>query len=169
MKMAALAEAYAHITKRHGGLPAMMPGLLRVQPPQNLAPVSAWDALAASGPVEGWLQFQSRVVCFDQGQMPRPEPDWGLLLAAEAVDGRDRSYLLRQDGSGALLLVVAVPGAEEGAEELLTDEVYQLATAKAPGKAPCRLHYRRYWRCDSEMGLVPVFAAFLGFACTEDR
>jgi hypothetical protein len=168
MKMVDLAAAYTLVTKPHDGLPPMIPGMLTVQSRQFFDPGAAWDALTALNSVEGWLQFQSRVVCFDQGQLPRPEPDWGLLLAAEAVDSQDHSHLLRQDGSGSLILITALPGAAEGAEELLTDEVYQLATGKAPGK-DLRLHYRRYWRCDSEMGLVSVFAVFLGFACKEDR
>lgn len=165
MNLATLSDAYARVAKRHGGLPEMALGKLAVSPPETLTPASAWDALKALNPVAGWLQFQSCVVCFEQGRMPEPESDWGVLLAAEAADGQGRSYLLRQDGSGALLLIAATPGSIDGTEEFLTDEVRQLATGKAPG----RLRYRRYWRRDPEIGLVPAFAAFLGFARTEDR
>jgi len=164
MNPATLADAYAEVARRHVGLPEMTPGWLAAQPAQSLDPPGAWETLKTLKPVEGWLQFQSCVTCFDQGRMPEPEPQWGFLLAAEAVDAESRSCLIRQDGTGGLLLIVATSGASEGAEELLTDEVFQLATGKAPG----RLHYRRYWCRDPEMGFVPCFAAFLGFARTED-
>jgi hypothetical protein len=159
MNLEELAEAYGRIAGRHA-LPRVSPAHLRVSRQSLDNPQAAWTALQAVAPLEGWLQFQSIVQCFSGRALPKPEPDWGLLLAAEAVDGEGRSHLIRQDGSGGMVLVTCDPNADEGGETWLADEVEQLAAGKAPG----RLRYRRYWRRDPEMGLAPALAAFIGFA-----
>jgi hypothetical protein len=160
MNLEDLVDAYGRIADSHA-LPAMSPARLKVSRQSLDNPEAAWAALQSLAPLEGWLQFQSIVQCFADGALPEPEPDWGWLLAAEAVDGEGRSHLIRQDGHRGLILVTCDPR-PEGTETLLADEVEPLATAKAPG----RLRYRRYWRRDPEMGLAPALAAFIGFART---
>lgn len=159
MNLDQLAAAYARLSDALA-LPAMSVRQLHREPRPLPDPAAAWQALTALNPRCGWLQFQSAVCCFAAGEVPQPEADWGGLLAAEAVDGQGRSLLVRQDGRGGLLLVVASDGDTDGAEPMLADEVKLLATGRAPG----RLHYRRYWQPQGAAGLVPVFAAFIGFA-----
>ena len=168
MSLQPLADAYARV--RSAGnfeLPAMAPARLAVEPRTIDDAAGGWAALAALGPLAGWLQFQSHICCFAAGTLPEPQSDWGVLLAAEACDTAGRSYQVRQDGDGGLLLVTATPGTADGpgTRHCLTDEVRHLATARAPGP----LRYRRYWARDPDMGLVPVFAAFEGFDRTEVR
>jgi len=124
--------------------------------------------LQRHAPQQGWLQFQSHVLAFTAGDLPQPAPDWGVLLAAEAVDPNGCSIHLRQSGSGGWLFTVCTPAREATAETdtdlALADEVTLMATDKAPGP----LHYRRYWQLDPETGAAPAFAAFIGFGPTED-
>lgn len=162
MNLETLAAAYARIARAQG-LPTMTLGALEVDARTLADPATAWDAFKAEGPQDAWLQFQSRVETFCGGALPEPEPDWGCLLAAEGVDQAGRSLQVRPGPGGALLLVIATPDGP-GAEAFLTDEVCHLATRAGIGS----LRYRRYWRQDPEMGPVPAFAAFLGFACTKD-
>lgn len=161
MNLEALAEAYGRIPGRHA-LPVMFSAQMTTSRQTLSSPEDAWAALQGLAPLEGWLQFQSIVQCFAGGALPEAKPDWGLLLAAEAVDREGRSHFIRQDGLGGLILVTYDPRPTKGAEAWLADEVEQLATAKAPG----RLCYRRYWRRDPDMGLVPAIAAFIGFTRT---
>ena len=164
MNLDTLSAAYSRVRQAHDqGLPDMTLGTLAVQTRTLSDPATAWDAFKAEGPQEAWLQFQSRVETFRGGALPKPEPDWGYLLAAEGVDGAGRSLQVRPGSDGTLLLVVATPGGP-GAEPFLTDKVYHLAARPGLGS----LSYCRYWRQDLEMGPVPAFAAFLGFTCTED-
>ncbi|WP_295888519.1 hypothetical protein [uncultured Thiohalocapsa sp.] len=154
-----LLTAYAEIAQRHG-LPHLEPATLALTPTPCADPDAAWQALVADRPHAGWLQFQSQVLCFDNGELPASAPDWGGLLAAEAVTTDRRSLLLRQTGNG-LLLVTATPNpADASSEALLAEDLQRLATARAPGA----LCYRRYWRREPELGLRPYFAAFTGFA-----
>lgn len=162
MSLEPLATAYARIVRAQG-LPVMALRALAVKTRTVADPATAWAAFQTEGPVDGWLQFQSRVESFRGGTLPEPQPDWGYLLAAEGVDGVGRSLQVRPGPGGALLLVIANPDGP-GAETLLTDQVEHLATRAGLGS----LRYRRYWRQDPEMGPVPAFAAFIGFARTED-
>ena len=45
-------------------------------------------------------------------------------------------------------------------DEYLFDDVGLLATTRSLGK----LHYRRFWHIDAELGAEPCFACFTGFA-----
>lgn len=162
MSLDALAAAYARVARAQG-LPAMTLGTLAVETRTLTDPATVWDAFKAEGPKEGWLQFQSRVEVFRGGASPEPKPDWGYLLAAEGVDGSGRSLQVRPGPGGTPLLVIATPNGP-GADTFLTDEVEHLAARDGLGS----LRYRRYWRQDPEIGPVPAFAAFLGFARTED-
>jgi len=164
MTTAELRAAHAEVARKHG-LPPMACAALRVATRDCGDPETAWRALREHKPAEGWLQFQSRVATFMGGALPEPDPAWGLLLAAEAIDGSGRSLHVRQSEAGGLRLVIAEPADAADADEVfLTDSVRHLATDKAPGP----LRYRRYWRIDPAMGAVPVFAAFRGFARQED-
>lgn len=149
-------------------LPRLQTARLRRESRPIQDPETAWESFLSYQPREGWVQFQSQVIAFNAATPRAQHTDWGLLLAAEAVTSDGRSLLVRQDGSGGLLLVIANPGACDGAKEFLADQVSQLATghvAQLQGVAsPARLHYRRYWDHDELLGFVPVFAAFLGFA-----
>jgi hypothetical protein len=170
MNLRAIADAWSVIA-RDKGLPTLSVGRLKVSTRRLDQQQRAWEALKALPLREGWLQFQSSVVCFADGKTPEHRPEWGGLLAAEvaALDGR--SILVRQDGSGGLLLVIATPAPDDDAEELMVDTVSQLATGRVgqlPGvPQPARLHYRRYWRYDQASGYRPVFTAFIGFARPE--
>jgi hypothetical protein len=161
-----IAEAWRRVVACHPELPALDVQHLRVLPETIDTPQRAWKQLKALPLGEGWLQFQSIVTCFAGGKLPNAEEDWGCLLAAEAVTTDGQSILVRQNGTGGLLLVRMMPGAGEGAEELLADKVSQLATGKVGallGEKSPRLWYRRYWRQDKASGFRPVLAAFIGF------
>ncbi len=165
MNATELCAAYAEVAQKHG-LPPMVPAALQVEIHDLADPEAAWEALAERKPVEGWLLFQSHVAAFLAEVLPEPDPDWGYLLAAEVLDAQGRSIHIRQSGTGGLRLTIATPVEEAADAEdvFLTDRVRHLATNKAPGP----LCHRRYWRVDSAMGVVPVFAAFQGFARQED-
>lgn len=160
-----LGVAYAEVARKHG-LPPMAPVALQVETHDLADPEGAWRALAERKPVEGWLLFQSHIAVFGSGSLPKPDPDWGCLLAAEVIDGNGHSIHVRQSETGGLRLVIAKPAdvAADVNEVFLTDHVRYLATDKAPGS----LCYRRYWRIDPAMGVVSVFAGFQGFARQED-
>ncbi len=160
-----LSRAYARVAGRHD-LPSLTPAGCDIQTRELGDPDSAFSELRRQAPREGWLQFQSQVAAFSAGELPQPAPDWGVLLAAEAVDANGRSTHLRQSGAGNWLLVHCSPKADAPGTNglVLTDEVRLLATDKAPGP----LLYRRYWRLDPETGATPAFAAFIGFGPKEE-
>ncbi len=162
-----LLTAYAEVALKHR-LDPMECAALTIDSRTITDPVTAWDALRLLGPRTGWLQFQSWIVAFAENQLPEVQPDWGYLLAAEAIDEAGRSLHLRQVGAGEFRLVVATPQTvgNAGQEVFLSDRIAHLATEKAPGK---QLWYRRYWRLDPARGALPYFAAFQGFATTEDH
>ena len=168
MKHITLLDAYAGIASKNA-LPAMHLGALSLERREISDVRLGWDALKQFELSDGWLQFQSKVVVIEQGNLPEPKSDWGLLLAAEAIARDGRSLQLRQDGSGGLLLVIATAtdaaDSDSDSELFLTDDVQRLATRKAPGS----LRHRRYWRLDPQPGPVPVFAAFQGFARKKDN
>jgi hypothetical protein len=173
MSMQSIAEAWNQVAEAQSGLPKLDVCRLRIAPAQCFEqPGPAWDAVAALTLREGWLQFQSVVTCFVDGQVPTPEKHWGCLLAAEAATTNNGSILVRQDGAGGIMLVTLTPGAGEGADEYVADEVSQLATGKVaqalglkdPGPAAAKLRYRRYWNQDAASGFRPVLAAFIGFS-----
>ena len=175
MSMQSVAEAWNRIAEAQSGLPKLEVCQLRVAPQRFEQPRLAWDTLAALSLKEGWLQFQSVVTCFAGGEIPTPEQHWGCLLAAECVTADKTSVLVRQDGTGGLMLVTMTPGAADGAVEFLADKVSQLATGKV-GQAlglsgqvagSAKLRYRRYWSRDEESGFRPVLAAFIGFSRPE--
>lgn len=165
MNATELCVAYAEVARKHK-LPPMTRAALQVETYDFADPETAWRALRERKPIEGWLQFQSQVATFLAGVLPEPDPAWGCLLAAEVIDGNRHSIHARQSETGGLRLVVAKPAdvAADANDVFLTDSVCHLATDKALGP----LCYRRYWRIDPAIGVVPVFAAFQGFARQED-
>jgi len=162
MTVEELCRAYNQVSRGHG-LPAMACAALQIESLAGLSPDAAWAQFRILAPTEGWLQFQSKVVTFLEGHLTAPAEDWGSLLAAEAIDQNHRAMQLRTLSPGLLRLTIATPATT--GEVLLTDEVRHLATDKALGP----LCYRRYWCLDQELGAVPVFAAFQGFARSEEQ
>ena len=165
MTAAKLCAAYAVVARKHA-LPPMALAALHVETHDFSDPEAAWEALRDRKPAEGWLQFQSHIAVFRSGSLPKPDPDWGCLLAAETLDAKGHSIHVRQAESGGLRLTIATPLAAAADTEnvFLTDDVRHLATDKAPGL----LCHRRYWRVEPAMGVAPVFAAFQGFARRKD-
>lgn len=167
MSLQQVADAWNRVAETRGALPTLKVQHLHVKTEIIDEPHRAWDEVITLPLREGWLQFQSIVICFTDGKVPDAEPDWGCLLAAEAITKDDQSILVRQNGAGGLSLVIMTDGPGEGAEALLADEVSQLATgrvAQLPGiREPPMLRYRRYWRGDGA-GFRPVLAAFIGFS-----
>lgn len=165
MSLAKTLAAYGQVAQRQGLRPMDLSGL-RLDSRHLDTPEAAWTAFADYQPIEGWLQFQSKTLAFVAGELPEPQPDWGWLLDAEARDSVGRSMLIRTLSPGQLRLVIAEPQtAGTGELDYLTDEVRHWATGKVLEKAKCRyLRYRRYWRLDDLDGVLPVFAAFQGFA-----
>jgi hypothetical protein len=177
MNQGALLKAYGRMADRHG-LPPMVAASAQIGRLAGLGPADAWARLSAFGPHQGWLQFQSRVLAYAGGSLPRPDADWGHLLAAEAVDDAGRSLSLGQDGRGGFQLTVVSPddapasagvaGAQVSRLTGLADQVRHRATDRVPGPAADKaLHYTRYWQADPERGLIPVLAAFIGFSSEE--
>jgi hypothetical protein len=168
MTPAQFSQAYARVAMAHG-LPALEPARCHVQTQMMSEPAQILMELRQRQLQQGWLQFQSQVTTFIAGAVPEPAPDWGVLLAAEAVDAAGRSIHLRQHGTGGWLLTVCTPADDTSAEVeddlVLADEVTQLPTDRAPGP----LRYRRYWSLDPATGSIPRFAAFIGFVLREDR
>ena len=162
-----LLAAYTKMARRHH-LSPMKRTVLKVESSTIGDPQTAWQELQRLAPLEGWVQFQSHLAAFGSGELPDAHADWGLLLAAEGIDSQGRSIHLRQDGAGGLKLVIAasqpIGAGAMGQETYFADRVSHLATDKALGERVC---YRRYWRLDSDLGAIPVFAAFQGFAPTE--
>lgn len=136
-------------------LPALSRGGCRSEKTCLTDPDAVWPGLAARSPVTGWLQFQSKQLPFVDG-LPEPEPDWGLLLAAEAVTAAGDSIALCLDGAGGWTLT-HYQHLPDG--DLLYDEPTQLAYDPKTGA----LRYRRYWRHEPEQGYVQVHACFTGF------
>lgn len=167
MNLQRIADAWTGLAQVQR-LPRLQTARLRREARHAGDPETAWKTFTSYQPREGWVQFQSQVIAFNGATPPAHHTDWGFLLAAEAVTTDGRSLLVRQDGNGGLLLVIATPGAGEGAEALLADQISQLATGRVAQLqgvvSPARLHYRRYWDHDELLGFAPVFAAFLGFA-----
>lgn len=136
-------------------LPAMHAGGHRLVTMPFDAPDRLWNALLEQAPTQGWLQFQSLQCAFPDG-LPKPEANWGLLLAAEAVNSQGDSLIVGRDGHGAWLLSRCIHGPEQPG---LWDEVHHLAHNPDTGT----LRYRRYWRLDPEQGYVQTRACFIGF------
>lgn len=136
-------------------LPQMTGATLHRQTTTHANAQSLWEALAACGPTQGWLQFQSRQFAFFDG-LPESLPEWGVLLAAEAftTDGDSVNVSLGPSGTWLLLRSHHAAGTE-----LLCDEITLLAHGPETGA----LHYRRYWMNDPTQGFVQVAACFLGF------
>lgn len=135
-------------------LPPMQPGAVSVIESTPITdPDQVWPALQALNPTQGWLQFQSHQTAFHDG-LPDPAADWGLLLAAEAVDAEGDSLTLNADGAGGWRLA-RLRHQPDG--DGLCDEVRQLARSGE------QLVYRRYWQRDPEQGLVQQRACFIGF------
>lgn len=162
MRLEQTLAAYRRFAKRQG-LPEMQLAGLKVETRDLDDPASAWSALKAEYPLEGWLLFQSRVAVFAAHSLPEPEPDWGLLLAAETYDEGGRSLSIRTLTPGRLRLVLAEH--QPNGTDYLADEVKHWATGKVLAEPICCrfLRYRRYWRQDPRDGLLPFFAAFRGF------
>jgi hypothetical protein len=159
MNIEQLCDAYNRIAPQYHLRP-MERTNLSVTPEDLPTPEAAWSRLKELNPVAGWLQFQSQVKTFQDGQLPDAKPEWGSLLDAELIDAAGQSIRLRTVSPTCLRLVIATgTGPSDGKGGFLADSVSQLGTGKAAG----RLTYRRYWRLDPDRGAVPVFAAFQGF------
>lgn len=179
MTVKALLDAYREVARKHD-LPPMEGGTTTVVSCATLAPgptsaadSDAWRFVSALAPRQGWMQFQSRVVAFKNGEIPTPAPDWGFLLAAEAVLPDGRATVIGPDGRGTLQAVVLAHSAVRAETDTVTnatpaiiDRVRHRATGSIPD-AHRGVNYIRYWRADPERGLVPVVAAFAGFAPPE--
>lgn len=162
-----LLAAYAEVAKKHG-LPHMELAAVEVNSRDIPDTESAWSEFARFAPVEGWLQFQSHVVAFKAGILPAPEREWGVLLAAEAVNAASGVIQLRPNETGGLRLSISCPSAsDDGSMDqsvMLADTVRHLGTEKAYGT----LRYRRYWKVGSDIGPVPVLGIFQGYANEEE-
>ncbi|HGG58475.1 MAG TPA: hypothetical protein ENK26_00970, partial [Gammaproteobacteria bacterium] len=79
----------AKLPRMSQGAPKQESALTLTNPDKN------WAALQNAKPRQGWLQFQSHQQYFTDGP-PNPEPDWGCLLAAEAITTQGHSLSLRQ-------------------------------------------------------------------------
>ena len=127
-------------------LPPMWQGAPKLENTLTLTdPDDVWAQLQNKAPTQGWLQFQSHQQYFTAG-LPAPEPDWGYLLAAEAVTGQGHSLTLRQGADQGWILTTHSHD-EQGSE--LYDEVrHRLHGANG------FLVYRRYWRDTAERGVI---------------
>jgi hypothetical protein len=155
-------KAYQRIRPFHK-LPQMEVAALNIEVTDELTPALAWEKVQAWQPLEGWLQFQSKTVAFMGGALPEPKKDCGYLLDGEVFEFDGKSSLsVRTLSPGIIRLTIATPlKAGTGKEELLADDVRQLATGKTGHEYLC---YRRYWRHDEQLGFLPFYAAFQGFA-----
>ena len=113
---------------------------------------SAYDAFCREGCDRGWLQCQSHQDIF-RGGPPELASAWGLPIAAEAGNGKDKSVALRfENGQWVLRRFTH----SEGDPHSVWDRVEQLIHGSA-GK----LVYRRYWRRDAEQGYVQAHACLI--------
>jgi len=135
-------------------LPPMWQGAPRLENTRTLTdPDEVWAQLQDEEPTQGWLQFQSHQQYFTDG-LPKPKPDWGCLLAAEAVTDDGHSLILRQySGPGWLLSTHSHD--EKG------DGLYDKIRHRLHG-ANGFLVYRRYWRQDENRGYLQALACLIG-------
>ena len=136
-------------------LPKMQLGGVKVECRSFNDPQALWKELQSHQPSQGWLMFQSTQMPF-QGGLPERQPDWGWLLACEAVNADGDSLAILQDGQGGWRLIEYIADADMPG---LWDEVRQFAHAPDKGK----LCYRRYWADEQEQGFVQKHACFIGF------
>ncbi len=117
-------------------------------------PESAWKAIAEKAPRNGWVLWQSHQTHFENG-LPNPKPEWGVLLAAEAVLSDTESLRLDYiDDHWRLTTHCHQP---DGAQ-YLCDRTHQLLH-RENDKHLC---YRRYWHIDPIQGAVQLHAVFAG-------
>lgn len=115
-------------------LPAMAAGHVTIEVEAFGDPDALEARIAELAPEKGWRLCQSRQGIFRDG-WPGPDPEWGILMGAEAVLP-DGALAVHQDGAGGWRLVRYRH--HEGGEGL-SDEVDLLAQGGG------RLRYRRYW------------------------
>ncbi len=127
-------------------LPRMWQGAPKLENMLTLTePDEVWAELQVKVPTEGWLQFQSCQQYFTDG-LPTPEPDWGCLLAAEAVTAQGHSLSLRQNtGQGWTL---ATHSHDEQGTGLCDEVRHRLHGVNG------NLVYRRYWSDAGERGYI---------------
>ena len=142
-------------------LPPMWQGAPRLENTRTLTdPDEVWAQLQDEEPTQGWLQFQSHQQYFIAG-LPTPEPDWGCLLAAEAVTSQGHSLVLRH-GAGQGWLLTTHSHDEQGND--LYDEVrHRLHSANG------FLVYRRYWSDDAERGFIQQLCLLSAIEIHDDR
>jgi hypothetical protein len=148
-------QAYMQLHARNASLPVMRRGSVEVRATSLGDPAGLWQELARWEPVQGWLMFQSIQLAFHQGLF-EPRPEWGQLLACEAVNGDGDGLALLSDGRGGWRLLEFLHR-QEGPG--LWDEVRQYARTPDNGK----LVYRRYWQETPERGFEQQHAVFIGF------
>lgn len=136
-------------------LPEMHPGGVKVSSQRYADTQALWAALESHHPTQGWLMFQSTQMPFHDG-LPQRQPDWGWLLACEAVNADGDSLAILQDGQGGWRLIEYIADADMHG---LWDEMRQIVHAKDTGE----LCYRRYWVDEQEQGFVQKHACFIGF------
>ncbi len=153
-------DAYQKISQKTG-LPDMAQGAPKQKSRETWTdPDKVWAALQKARPTQGWLQFQSHQQYFTGG-LPKPKPDWGCLLAAEAVTDDGHSLILRQySGPGWLLTTHSHDEKGDG----LYDEIrHRLHGANG------FLVYRRYWSDDAERGFIQQLCLLSAIEIHDDR
>ncbi|MEW5892444.1 MAG: hypothetical protein AB1697_04825 [Pseudomonadota bacterium] len=155
-----LLDDYGQVARRHDLPPMRLERLVR-----RVQTCDSWQEalarLAAFTPASGWLQYQSRVLAFEDGTLPTPGPEAGALLEAEAAR-QDASLHVRRDGMGRWLVIEMRDSETEG-EPCLAEDLRLLGAGAAPGD----LHYIRYWQADAALGMRQVTARFAGFLARE--
>lgn len=164
-----LLAAYEQIREAHD-LPKMFLGQVEIKPTEvqadPLDPATGSDRLAgiiqSFGPTQGWLCYQSAVIAFPPGGLPKPDPALGLLLSGELANADQESLHIRQDGRGGWRVTRFTPG--QGKTFLVDDQAFIAHTANSGDRTqPHRLCYRRYWTTDDDHGVHQTAACFIGF------
>ncbi len=111
---------------------------------------TAWQVLVSATPEAGWFQCQSEQRSFTGG-LPDYLPEWGVLLAAEAVtEGGGSLRIEHQNGAWK-----EIHYGHRDNGDFLCDEVTQYLHNGG------QLNYRRYWRQDPEQGCIQTHACLI--------
>ncbi len=154
-----LLDAYQQF-RESAKLPPMRQGTPKLESTLTLTdPDEVWAAFQNAEPRQGWLQFQSHQQYFTDG-LPTPEPDWGCLLAAEAVTMQGHSLSLRQNPGQSWIL--AIHSHDEQGMGLCDEVRHRLHGANG------FLVYRRYWRDTAERGVIQHLALLTAIEINAD-
>jgi hypothetical protein len=160
MNLQQLTMAYGLVAGKNA-LPGMELGKLNSTSHRYHSSDNVLEQIVNFKPKQAWITFQSTNIAILNGDLLATYPnDYGLILAAECVseDGK-QSLHIRYDGTEESPWLVKIYEQGNG-DEYLFDDVGLLATTRSLGK----LHYRRFWHIDAELGAEPCFACFTGFA-----